>query len=195
MKKLDENGALAIVFANIRRKKRSDDLITIAKSFEHLFKLYGSQRAVAEKAGLSPEMVRQFLAVLKLQKKVQKLFSKRQIDSVDTAKELLALKDSAKQISAAKSIVDSLSKDTKDTRDIKRLVRGSNVPVEEAKKAVLNAKPKGLHIFVMDFDDEMYQAIMRQAKILKIKPVELVREIVIDWLKHQARIKEKHGGY
>jgi hypothetical protein len=35
---------------------------------------------------------------------------------------------------------------------------------------------------------------MRQAKILKIKPVELVREIVIDWLKHKARIKEKQGG-
>jgi hypothetical protein len=192
MKKLDENGALAIVFANIRRKKRSDDLITIAKSFEHLFKLYGSQKAVADKVGLSPEMVRQFLAVLKLQKKVQKLFSKRQIDSVDTAKELLALKDSAKQIKAAKAISDSLSKDT---RDIKRLVRGSDVPVEEAKKAVLNAKPKGLHIFVMDFDDEMYRAIMRQAKILKINPVELVREIVIDWLKHRARIKEKHGGH
>jgi len=182
MRKMDENYALAVVFANIRRKKRTDDLMTIAESFEYLVNLYGSQKAVAEKVGLSSEMIRQFLALLKLPKEVQTMFSRRQIDSVDTAKELLALKDSTKQIRTAKALAESLSKDT---RDIKRLVKGADVPVEEAKKTVLNAKPKRFHIFVMDFDNDTYQAIIRKAKTLKIKPAELVKRIVIKWLQQK----------
>jgi len=184
--------ALAIVFANTHRKKRKENLLTIAEAFEYLTKLYGSREAVAKKVGLSAEMIREFLTVLKLPQKVQRLFFHRQLDNVDVAKELSALNSPAKQIAAAKVIADSLSKDV---RDIKRLVKRENIPVENAKKAVSDAKPKGLHVFIIDFDDEMYRAIMRQAKILKTKAVELVREIVIDWLKHKARIKEKHGGH
>lgn len=190
MKELDENAALAIVFANIRRKKRSVDLITIAKSFEDLVNLYGSPKAVAEKVGLSTEMIRQFLAVLKLPKEVQKIFSKRQIDSLDVAKELLALKEPAKQVVAAKAIADSLSKDV---RDMKRLVKDVNLPIGDAKKTVLEAKPKGMHIFIMDFDDKMYQAILTYAKALKVEPAQLVREIITNWLKRKARINKKEG--
>jgi len=187
MKKLDEDSALAIVFANIRRKKRSNDLVTIAKSFEYLVNLYGSPKDVADKVGLSMEMIRQFLAVLKLPKEIQKIFSKRQIDSVDAAKELVALRDPTQQVLVAEELIKSLSKDT---RDIKRLVKGANVTIVEAKKTVFDAKPEGLHIFVMDFDHETYQTIRRDAKTLRIKPAELVKRIVLDWLKQKVD-KEK----
>lgn len=188
MKELDEETALAIVFANTKRKKRKENLLTIAKAFEYLFRLYGSKKAVAEKVRLSTEMIRQFLAVLRLPKEVQKIFAKRQIDSVDIAKELLALKAPAKQVVAAKAIANSLSKDV---RDIKRLVKNADISIEDAKKTILDAKPKGLHFFIMDFDDETSQAIIWQANVLKIKPAELVKGIVTDWLK-QKRNKEKH---
>lgn len=187
MKKLDENSALAIVFANTKRKKRKENLITIAKAFEYLVKLYDSQKAVASKVGLSTEMIRQFLSVLKLPHEVQMLFINRQIDSVDVAKELLALNDPAKQIIAAKAIADSLSKDV---RDIKRLVKSSNIAVAEAKNIVIKSKPKGLHIFLLDFDDKTYQAIIKSSKTLKVKPAELLREIIIDWLKQKSKIEK-----
>jgi len=186
MKKCDEDTALAILFSNTKRKKRIDDLFTIAKACEYLVSLkkYGSQGAVAKKIGLSTEMIRQFLAVLKLPREVQKMFSSRKIDSVDVAKELLALNDPAKQVVAAKALAGSLSKDV---RDIKRLIKESKLSAGEAKKVVLDAKPKGLHIFVMDFDDETYGAIRKQAKDMKIEPVELIRGIVTNWLKQTAK--------
>jgi len=190
MRILDENTALAIVFTNIRRKKRSDDLVTIAKSFEYLMKLYGSQNAVAKKVGLSTEMIRQFLAVLKLPKEVQEMFSSRHIDYLDMAKELLALKEPQKQIIAARAFVHSLSEDA---RDIKRLVKTESVSVKDAKKMILEAKPKGLHIFLMDFDDEMYKAIVGYARTIKVKPAELVRKIVTDWFKHKKKMYNKRG--
>lgn len=180
MKVLDEETALAILFANTKRKKRTDDLLTIAKACEYLINLskYGSQKAVAKTIGISSEMIRQFLSALKLPDEVRELVSERKIDSVDVVKEIAAIKDPLEQIAVAHAFVNSLSKDA---RDIKRLVKNISFPVEEAKKMVLDAKPKGLHIFVMDFDDEMYQAILTHAKISKVKPVELVRKIVMDW--------------
>ena len=72
-KKLDEESALAILFANTRRKKRKEDLITIARAFEYLVNLYGSKEAVAKRVGLSTEMIREFLTVLKLPREIQKL--------------------------------------------------------------------------------------------------------------------------
>jgi len=184
MKNLDEETALAIVFANTKRKKRKESLLTIAKAFAYLVKLYGSQDAVANRVGLSTEMIREFLTVLKLPQEVQSLFSNRQIDSVDTAKELFALKDPTKQVIAAKELVDSLSKDV---RDIKRLIKSGNFHIKDAKKVVLDAKPKGMHIFIMDFDDETYRAVVEQTRKLKVKPAELVRGIVTDWLKQKKK--------
>ncbi|HIH97117.1 MAG TPA: hypothetical protein HA348_06545 [Thermoplasmata archaeon] len=188
MKELDEETALSIVFANTKRKKRSENLLMIAQCFDYLSKLYGSQRAVAEKTGLSTEMIREFLAVLKLPEEVQELVSNRQIDSIDTVKEISALKDPKTQIEAAKLFVNSLSKDV---RDIKRLVKDANLPVEKAKATILDLKPKGLHVFIIDFDDEMYNAINAHAKSCKVTPPELVRKIVKDWLKQEARGKKE----
>lgn len=192
MTKLDEDTALAIVFANTKRKKRIDDLLTIAKACEYLVKLnkYGSQQAVAKRVGLSAEMIRQFLTVLKLSKEIQELVSKRKIDSVDMVKEIAVIKDQPKQIAVAHAFMNSLSKDA---RDIKRLVKDVNLPSGDAKKTVLDAKPKGLHLFVMDFDDEMYQAILTNTKTLNVKPAELVREIIKNWLKRKARTGKKQG--
>jgi len=190
MKALDEDTALSILFANTKRKRRIEDLFTIAKACEYLVSLkkYGSQRAVAEKVGLSAEMIRQFLTILKLPKKIQKLVAQRKIDSVDIVKEIAAIKDSSKQIAVASAFVNSLSKDA---RDIKRLLKNADLAIGDAKKIVLDAKPKGLHIFVMDFEDEIYRAIMGYSKSFKMKPAELVREIVTDWLKRKTRTNKK----
>lgn len=188
MKTLDEETALSILFANTKRKKRKEDLITIAESCEYLTKLYGSQKVVAERVGLSTEMIREFLTALKLPEEVQKLISDRKIDSIDIVREISVLQDPSKQIAAAKAFADSLSKDV---RDIKRLIKDTSLSVAEAKKAVLESKPKGLHIFMMDFDDETYRAVIEQAKNMKVEPAELVKKIVVDWLKRRVEMKDK----
>lgn len=186
MKELNEETALAILFTNTKRKKRKDDLITIAKACEYLVNLnkYGSQQAVAKIVGLSSEMIRQFLSVLRLPKEVQELVSERKIDSVDVVTKIAAINNPKKQTAVAYVFVNSL---TKDVRDIKRLVKSENLTIEEAKKTVQEAKPKEMHIFVMDIDDETYRAIMTYAKNLKIKPAELVQEIVMDWLQRKDK--------
>ncbi len=180
---LDENTALAIIFSNIRRKKRDKDLLTISESFDFLVKLYGSRKAVAEKVGLSPEMVREFLIAVKLPKEIQGLIRERKIDSVDSIREIYTVKDKKKQITISNRFKNS---GTKDFRDINRLMKVAEVPIDDAIDIVSKAKPEGLHIFMMDFDDETYSDILRNASLLKVEPAELVKKIVQDWLNNSS---------
>jgi len=180
MKTLDEQTALAIVFANIKRKKRTEDLVTVAEAFDQLVRLYGSQRAVAEKVGLrSPEMVREFLKILSLPAEVKQLVRTRKIDRVDVAYRISMLPSRQEQIKAAK---EHAGLSTDDVRDVKRLMSSQGTSVEESKKRVLESRLRGLHVFVMDFDDEEYKQLISQARQERIDPAELVKDVVRRWL-------------
>lgn len=186
MRKLNEETALAIIFGNTRRKpeNRKEDILTIAHCFEYLVKLYGSRKTVSEKTGLSDEMIRQFLTALKLPKEIQNMIAERKIDSVDAIRNLATLEE-IKQIETAKVYTKSQSKDA---RDIKRLLNEGKLDVKEAKNLIDKAKPKKFHVFIMDFDDTIYKDIIKNAKLHKMRPAELVREIVAEWLnKNQDR--------
>jgi len=183
--KLTEEIALAIIYANTRRKPRNrkEDIITIANCFNFLYELYGSRKKVSEKTDLSEEMIRQFLCSLKLPNEIQDMIAKRKIDSVDAVRNLAAISDYKKQKELAKLYYNMQAKDT---RDIKRLVKKGNLSAVDAKKKISKAKPKGFNVFMMDFDDEIYKNIIRQASERKIKPAELVKRIVEEWLENQG---------
>jgi hypothetical protein len=185
---LDEETALSVIFANTKRKKRNVDLITVARSFEYLVKFYGSQNAVANRVGLHSEMIRQFRSLLKLPIEVQEMIAKRRIDKLDVAYRISMIKDPSKQVAAAKGIAD-LS-ESKDIRDVVRMMAKAGYSTEEAIDRILEAKPKGLHIFVMDFDDILYKEIKVAAKKMSISPAQLVKQIVEEWLDVQ---KEQAG--
>ena len=180
---LDEETALSILFANTRRKKRSVDLVTLAQACQYLVKLYGSQKAVADRLGLSTEMIREFLMTLKLPEQIQRLTADRRIDRLDIVRELASLPDEDSQLEAAQTIVSCSSKDM---RDIKRLVKHGGLAVSEAKKAVSEAKPKGFHIFLIDLDDETYKALLRLAKDGEEKPAELAKRIINAWVSERV---------
>lgn len=191
MKMLDEETALSILFANTRRKKRRVDLITLAQSCKYLVDLYGSKKDVAEKVGLSTEMIRELMLPLKLPREIRKLISSRKIDSIDTVREISALKEPSKQIFAANEFINT---STKDVRDIKRLINKARLSAEKAKEIILEAKPKDLYIFVMDFDEEMYRSLLEHAKRKKIDPAVLVKEIVSNWLKGKDALNKNREG-
>jgi len=182
MRNWDKTTAWYIAFENTGRKKRPKDLVTVAGAMKYLTGIYGSKE-VAEKLNISVEMIRQFLTVLDLPRSVKKLFAGRRLDSVDVAKELAALGDERKQESAAQAIVNSPSKDV---RDIKRLIKTGHYRVKDAKRTVLEAKPEGLNIFLLDFDDDTVRKLVSECRVQKMKPAELVRQIVTNYLKTKS---------
>ncbi len=180
MKGIDETKALSVLFANTRRKKRKADLVTIAECCQYLAELYGSPGKVAEKVGLSNEMVREFLLVLKLPKEVLEMIRKRRIDSIDSVKVISSIKSQKMQITAAREMVDLKSKDV---RDVVRVSKVSGKSIAEAKRTILNTDSQGTHIFVMDFDDETYSAIQELSRKAGKKAADFVSDLVKEKIK------------
>ncbi|MFC1618759.1 hypothetical protein ACFL45_02330 [Candidatus Neomarinimicrobiota bacterium] len=180
MTKLNEQVALSILFANTKRKRRTADLIRIAEACEFLIKLYGSQKAVAQKVGVSPEIIREFKKLLALPPEVKDMVRGKKIDSLDIAYRISMLKNKKEQIELAQQVAELHSKDV---RDIKRLITRTGLSAKESRRKVLDSKLKGLHVFMMDFNDEEYHAIIKASKRKKIEPAELVKQIILDWLR------------
>jgi len=183
VKQLDEETALAIVFANIKRKKRTEDLVRIAEAFDFLVRLYGSQRRVAEEVKLSPEMVREFRSILKLPPGIQELVRARKIDDLDTAYRIAMLPDSDLQRRVASQVAEL---DTQDIRDVMRLISSAGTSARESAKAVLASKLRDLHVFAIDFEEDEYRAIMRVAQERKTQPAALLKQVVLRWLRRHA---------
>jgi hypothetical protein len=179
MEAIDEPSAWAIVYANTKRKNRSEDIVIVAKCFDYLIKTYGSVKHVAKIADLSPEMVRQFLTVLKLPKEVQILFEKRVLDSVDIAKELYSIKNRDLQIQLAGKIVNSPSKNV---RDIKRILNKYKHSADEAIEIIQEARPEKIHLFILDLNEEVFKCINNKAKENGTAPADLVKLILNEWL-------------
>ncbi|MDI6787930.1 MAG: hypothetical protein QME51_06125 [Planctomycetota bacterium] len=179
--KSNENKALAILFANTERKNRTADLVSIAKSCEYLKRRYGSIKAVADKIGLHPEMIREFLSVLSLHPKARQLVRNRIIDKLDTVYRISKLTPSL-QVKAIKELTNLR---TEETRDIHRLMQQKKVSLQKAKRKIIDSKLKGLNVFIIDFDDDIYKAIREQAKRRMVKPIKLIKVIVLNWLKKQ----------
>lgn len=180
----DEDKALATLFANTRRKKRTEDLATVARACEYLVGLYGSQQRVADKIGLSSEMIREFRKVLALQRPVLDMVERREIDRLDVAYQLSKIKDPGRQLRAAKDVA---ALESNDVRTVQMVLARTGSSPREAVHEVLAAKLKGLHVFVLDFDEQQYKAIEERAKEAGLPAPGLVKKAILDWLRRPSR--------
>lgn len=191
MTELDETRDLAVVLSNIRRKKRPDDLVTVARAFQQLISAYGSRRAVADKVKLSPEMVREFLSILTLPRKILRMVKSRNIDRVDEAYRISKIKDPSQQLEAANRSVKML---TDDIRDVESIVSRRGKSFREAQVAVRESKLRGLHVFIIEIEDSHEKVLSRVARKQQLCAADLVKNIIIDWLKrHSRESKSKRG--
>jgi hypothetical protein len=115
--------ALGKVIANTKRVRRKLSLVELAQWIETARRGLGGLRAVAERVGLSEEMLRQFATVNSLSPKVKKLVAERKIDRVDVAHRLSKL-DPAEQYQVAR-LVAAGELDSDDVRAVITLRRSA----------------------------------------------------------------------
>ena len=179
--KMNEETARAILFANLKGRKKKEYLKT-AQACRYLRKRYGSLRKVAEEVAISPEIIREFDSLLDLPSKVQQLISKK-IIKLDTGYRISTRIDGAKrQIEVAKAVADLGALDARTVIEYARA--NPKLPPEECKRRVLKSKTviKELHVFVLPLPAETFEKLTATAKELKMKPEDLVRKIVQEWL-------------
>jgi hypothetical protein len=133
--------ALAILISSTHSKKRTKSLMEIAEWLAYAVEELGSIKAVGERIDLSPQMLRQFESVQKLDPKVQWLFSTRRVDSVDAAAHLSMLR--AKEQIAVASLLAEGKIDTGDVRAIYHQRKaGDTDPIEALIDKVEKSKTK-----------------------------------------------------
>jgi len=188
MSATDEDGARAIVFANTRRKRRTQDLITVAEAFDLLAGLYGSSQAVAGKVGLSAEIVREFRCLLRLSEPVRELVRQRRIDRLDAAYRLAMIEDPVAQLEAARQAAGLT---TDEIRDVRQLLHREGLSVADATVRVRESRLGTLHVFLIEVRDADYERIARLARGQGLEAAELVRDVVVGFL---ARAGTKGAG-
>jgi gas vesicle protein len=162
---LKEKEALALVFANTKgKKKRNTNILSIATALNELKEVYGSSNKVAEKVGLSGQMVREFLSVLDLPQNIKNLIEQRKIDSVDKIKRIKSLISSGKDIMNESVLIEVERISTEDFRDVERLVKHGNVGVKEALKVVSNGKRKNEHLLILTISEKEFSILKKLAE-------------------------------
>src|SRR5437867_2915361 len=110
--------ALAVLISSTRSRSRPLPLTEVARWLEIALRKLGGYSAVADRIGLSPKMLRQFSYVGRLSKRVQRLFRKRRLDSVDAAAHLAMLPPKEQEIAA-----EALASREIDTIDLRAAIR------------------------------------------------------------------------
>ena len=81
MRRLDY--LLARLIANTRRVRRGEDILTVAGYMREATAIVGGLTALAQRIGISEEMIREFMSAERLSEPVKALVRSRRIDSVD----------------------------------------------------------------------------------------------------------------
>jgi transcriptional regulator with XRE-family HTH domain len=140
--------ALAALIRNTRTTSRPLSLPEIAAWLEIAAAALGSIREVADRIGLSPQMVKQFLAVKDLSPQVQKLFALRELDSVDMAVHLRKFNAKDQDRVATASVREELN--SADIRAIWELrSKYPNMPIEDAVQKVKSSR--NIRQYVIEF--------------------------------------------
>jgi DNA-binding transcriptional regulator YdaS (Cro superfamily) len=139
------NRALAILISNTRSNKRPLPLTEIAKWLNVAVEKLGGYSAVAERIGLSPQMIRQFSYIERLAPSVQQLVASRKLDSVDAVAHLAMLP--AKQQQAVAEALAAREIETSDVRAVAQLQRARySDSIKEILERVKNSKTKREYI-------------------------------------------------
>lgn len=186
---MNEEEALAICFANLKGSKDKDLLMT-ARALQYLKNLpkYGSNQKVAQAVGVSDEIVREFLTLLKLPKLIQDMFEQGQLRRLEQSRRLWQLSRTRPELleTVAKAISGLRSWDARQI--IEHILRNPDITVAAAKGAVLQSrtiKEREFHVIAI-LPEEDYRLLVNEAKKMKVPVDELVTSVVQDWLKSRG---------
>jgi hypothetical protein len=176
--------AMAVCFANLKGT-RHKDLLKTARALQYLKSLpeYGSNEKVGRAVGVSGEMVREFLVLLRLPEQVQRLLEQRQL-TLEQGRRLWQLGRQRPELlqAAADAMTDLSAIEGRHLVDY--LLQHPELSVAEAKQRILESKTiteREFHVIAI-LDEPGYRELQRQSKQRKLAISELVTEIVRNWL-------------
>jgi len=178
---------LAVCFANLKGPKEKDYLAT-ARALQRLksYPQYNSDRKLGQALGVSREIAREFLTILKLPDEIQALFGPQGL-KLEHGRRLwqLARRRPELQHEVARAMAGLSAHDARYL--VEHVLNHPEMSVAEAKRQILESKTeikREYHVIAM-LSEEHYKALAKAAH-LRRQPVDgLVTAIVKSWLEAQ----------
>jgi hypothetical protein len=175
--------ALAVAFANLKGAANKD-LLRTAEALNYLMETDGSQAAVADAVGVSREIVREFLSLLRLPSSVQKMISSGEINSLEKARRLAQLaRHRPREVEAAAKVMAGIS--AHDSRALAEyLIAHRDVTPTEAERVLSESKGvvhREFHVVAV-LDESEYRRLVALAEGRSVSVDDLVSAAVRDLL-------------
>lgn len=182
---MDKDEALSICFANLKGSK-DKDLLATAHALQFLKDLpeYGSNEKVGAAVGVSREIVREFVGLLRLPKQVWPFFADKKL-GLDQGRRLGQVhKRRPKAVmETAQALIKLNEADSRAL--VEYIMNRPELSVAEAKRTVLDARTvteREYHVIAL-LNEEQYRVLKRKAVARKVPVDQLVTAIVADWLR------------
>ena len=180
----DENDTLANLYLNLKgKKKKTDDWITIAKNCQKLEKKYKSQKVLAEKLGVSYQLIRSILSLLELPEEIQNLIKDKKI-LFDAAQRINTIDTKKKQIEVAKTIAGLPSH--KQREIILYAKRFKLTDLKKFKKRItIPRQTEKIHVAIIPLKPEIHKKLQKECKKKKSTIQQTIVEIIDRWGKNK----------
>lgn len=188
MKGFNEEELIATLYANFNgKRKKINDWIYIAEKVQQLSKFYGSYQELANKLGVSNELIRETLKLLELPEEVKQLVKEDKLKH-EVAWRITGVKSKQDQIKIAKAVIGL---DTHQARTLVRLFRNNpsidlTASSERFKKSKQTIEKINLAIIPIKHSD--YYDLKIEASKHGLNTEKYISEVIIpSWLKKNKK--------
>lgn len=182
MTEFNEDEILATLYLNLKgSKKKRDNWMVIARNCKQLTDYYGSASQLAEKIGVSYEVIRAALVLLTLPEEVQNYIENNQI-LYDAGQRLARIKNKETQIKVAESIIGLSSHDARQI--IQFAKKYPDESIDDFKRRVVESKDKieKINLIIIPFREDKFEILKKISKNEKISPEILIVKIIDQWI-------------
>lgn len=183
-----ENVLLANLFLNLKgNKEKREDWISIANTCQQIVNKSKTRKEAAKKLGVSPELIRSIISLLKLPDDVQQLVKEKKI-LFDAAQRINTLDDEERQIEVAKTIAGLNSHEQREI--IQYAKKFPKSKLSNFKKRVTKPREtQKIRLAIVPLKDNTFSILQKERIRKRISMEKVILSIIDEWIKKKESKK------
>lgn len=181
-----EEALYAELFLNLKgNKHKRENWISIAEKCQKIVNKSKTRKEASEKLGVSYQLLRSILSLLKLPEEVQTRIKEREI-LFDAAQRINTIKNSNRQKEVAKTIAGLTSHEQREI--IQYAKKFPNAKLSGYKKRVTTPRNvEKLHVAIIPLEEKTYQILQRECRKRKHSLEKILVSIIEQWLENNKK--------
>jgi hypothetical protein len=181
-----ENSLLATLYVNLRGdKKKKEDWISIARKCKKLATKYRFRVDLAEKLGVSSELIRALMSLLDLPEEVQHLIKEGKI-LFDAAQRINTIETKKKQIEVARAIAGLTSHEQREIIQYAKKYPNSDL-LDYKKRVVTPVNTEKIHVAIIPLREKTFKALQKEVVKNKTSLEKFILNVIEKWIEKRSK--------